>query len=77
MVFLLFQLTVLSVQVKLLNVLQTGRFERVGGTQTLETDARVLAATHRDLDARIGTGEFRADLFYRLAVVTMRTTAST
>jgi DNA-binding NtrC family response regulator len=62
----------LSVQVKLLNVLQTGRFERVGGTQTLETDARVLAATHRDLDARIGTGEFRADLFYRLAVVTMR-----
>ncbi len=62
----------LSVQVKLLNVLQTGRFERVGGTQTLETDARVLAATHRDLDARIATGEFRADLFYRLAVVTLQ-----
>jgi DNA-binding NtrC family response regulator len=62
----------LSVQVKLLNVLQTGRFERVGGTQPLETDARVIAATHRDLEARIGTGEFRADLFYRLNVVTLR-----
>jgi DNA-binding NtrC family response regulator len=62
----------LSVQVKLLNVLQTGRFERVGGTQALETDARVIAATHRDLEARIGTGEFRADLFYRLNVVTLR-----
>lgn len=61
-----------SVQVKLLNVLQTGRFERVGGTQPLETDARVIAATHRDLEARIATGQFRADLFYRLNVVTLR-----
>jgi DNA-binding NtrC family response regulator len=61
-----------AVQVKLLNVLQTGRFERVGGTQVLESDARVIAATHRDLETRIATGEFRADLFYRLNVVTLR-----
>ena len=61
-----------GVQVKLLNVLQNGRFERVGGTQPIETDARVLAATHRDLEQRIATGAFRADLFYRLNVVTLR-----
>jgi two-component system NtrC family response regulator len=61
-----------SVQVKLLNVLQTGRFERVGGTRSLETDARVIAATHRDLAGRIASGEFRADLYYRLNVVTLR-----
>ena len=61
-----------GVQVKLLNVLQTGRFERVGGTQPTETDARVIAATHRNLEERIATGAFRADLFYRLNVVTLR-----
>ncbi len=61
-----------SVQVKLLTVLQTGRFERVGGTESLETDARVVAATHRDLEQRIATGQFRGDLFYRLNVVTLR-----
>ncbi len=60
-----------GVQVKLLNVLQTGRFERVGGTQEIETDARVIAATHRNLQQRIETGEFRADLYYRLNVVTL------
>jgi two-component system NtrC family response regulator len=61
-----------SAQVKLLNVLQTGRFERVGGTRSLETDARVIAATHRDLAERIREGAFRADLFYRLNVMTLR-----
>ncbi|MBM4396605.1 MAG: sigma-54-dependent Fis family transcriptional regulator [Deltaproteobacteria bacterium] len=61
-----------GVQVKLLNVLQTGRFERVGGTEEIETDARVIAATHRDLEKRIAGGEFRADLYYRLNVVTIR-----
>ena len=60
-------------QVKLLTVLQTGRFERVGGTESLESDARVVAATHRDLEQLIATGRFRADLYYRLNVVTLRT----
>ncbi len=64
-----------AVQVKLLNVLQTGTFERVGGTKPLTTDARVVAATHRDLAARIATGEFRADLFYRLNVVSLHVPA--
>jgi len=63
----------LGVQVKLLTVLQTGRFERVGGTQPLEADARVIAATHRDLEQLIAAGRFRGDLYYRLNVVTVRT----
>jgi DNA-binding NtrC family response regulator len=58
------------VQVKLLNVLQSGRFERVGGTQTIETDVRIIAATNRDIAAQVKTGEFREDLYYRLNVVT-------
>jgi DNA-binding NtrC family response regulator len=56
-------------QVKLLRVLQEGTFERVGGESPLNTDVRVVAATHRDLDAEIRTGGFREDLFYRLNVV--------
>jgi len=56
-------------QVKLLRVLQEGRFERVGGAATLHPDVRVVAATHRDLDAAIADGSFREDLFYRLNVV--------
>ena len=60
-----------GVQVKLLTVLQTGRFERVGGTTPLDTDARVIAATHRDLEQRIADGQFRADLYYRLNVVSL------
>jgi len=55
-------------QVKLLRVLQERSFERVGGTETLGTDVRVLAATHADLEARITSGEFRSDLYYRLNV---------
>lgn len=53
-------------QAKILRVLQEQRFERVGGTETIETDVRVIAATHRDLDAMVANGEFRADLYYRL-----------
>jgi two-component system NtrC family response regulator len=61
----------LAVQVKLLNVLQSGSFERVGGTKTHEVDVRVIAATHRDLEKRIEQGAFRTDLYYRLNVVSI------
>ncbi|MGH7171341.1 MAG: sigma-54-dependent transcriptional regulator, partial [Gemmataceae bacterium] len=59
----------IDLQAKLLRVLQTGQFERVGGEATLQVDVRVLAATNRDLSARIAEGRFREDLFYRLNVV--------
>jgi DNA-binding NtrC family response regulator len=59
----------LSTQVKLLRVLQEGEFERVGGTQTLKTDVRVIAATNVDLEAAVAQGKFRKDLFYRLHVI--------
>jgi len=58
-----------SLQAKLLRVLQEGSFERVGGTQTLTSNARVIAATNRDLQEMISDGRFREDLFYRLNVV--------
>jgi transcriptional regulator with GAF, ATPase, and Fis domain len=55
-------------RIALLRVLQERQFERVGGTQVLSTDVRVIAATNRDLMAAIAAGTFRADLFYRLNV---------
>jgi transcriptional regulator with GAF, ATPase, and Fis domain len=55
-------------QAKLLCVLQDGKFQRVGGTQTLESDVRIIAATNRDLNAEVAAGRFRADLFYRINV---------
>lgn len=58
----------LPMQVKLLRVLQERSFERVGGNQTIRCNVRVIAATHRDLEARIAEGKFREDLFYRLNV---------
>ncbi len=58
----------LPMQVKLLRVLQERSFERVGGNQTIRCNVRVIAATHRDLEERIGDGKFREDLFYRLNV---------
>jgi PAS domain S-box-containing protein len=57
----------LDLQTKLLRVLQEGAFERVGGTRTIKTDARVVAATNRDLGLRIRSAAFREDLYYRLA----------
>ncbi len=57
-----------EIQVALLRVLQEGEFERVGGNRTLRTDARVIAATNRDLAQAVGDGSFRSDLYYRLNV---------
>jgi two-component system response regulator HydG len=59
----------LATQVKLLRVLQEGEFERVGGTQTLKVDVRVIAATNVDLEAAVSGRRFRKDLFYRLNVI--------
>ena len=58
----------LDLQPALLGVLERRAFTRVGGTQPVSVDVRVLAATHRDLRAEVNAGRFRADLYYRLAV---------
>jgi DNA-binding NtrC family response regulator len=58
-----------SLQAKLLRVLQDGRFQRVGSNKELHTDARILAATNRDLEEVVANGEFREDLYYRLNVM--------
>ena len=60
------------VQIKLLRVLETGKFERVGGEKTLESDVRIIAATNRDLEKEIKEGRFREDLYYRLNVINLK-----
>ncbi|MFO0950976.1 MAG: sigma 54-interacting transcriptional regulator [Isosphaeraceae bacterium] len=61
----------LEVQTKLLRVLQEMSFERVGSSQTMRVDVRVLAATHQNLEALIASGRFREDLYYRLNVISV------
>ena len=63
----------LEVQTKLLRVLQEMAFERVGSSQTIGVDVRILAATHQDLERLIRAGRFREDLYYRLNVISLRT----
>jgi two-component system response regulator HydG len=62
----------LGVQVKLLRVLQDGKFERLGGTRTIDADVRILAATNKDLHKEVEEKRFREDLFYRLNVINIR-----
>ncbi|MDO9080004.1 MAG: sigma-54 dependent transcriptional regulator, partial [Desulfuromonadales bacterium] len=62
----------LNAQVKLLRVIQEHEFERVGGTKTIRTDVRIVAATNKDLRTLINQGMFREDLFYRINVVPLR-----
>lgn len=61
-----------SAQIRLLRVLQTQEFERLGGTKTLQVNVRILAATNRDLIEEVKQGRFREDLFYRLNVIPIR-----
>src|SRR5205807_5795373 len=58
-------------QAKILRVLQEQRFERVGGNETIQTNVRVIAATNRDLEQLVATGQFRSDLYYRLSGFTI------
>jgi len=62
----------LSMQVKLLRVLQEGEFERVGGVEKIKTDARIIAATNKNIENMIKDGSFREDLYFRLNVITMK-----
>lgn len=58
-----------ALQVKVLRVLEEKEFDRIGGSKTIKVDVRIIAATHRDLEAEVEKGSFREDLFYRLNVI--------
>jgi len=58
-----------SAQAQLLRILQDGEFERVGGRQTLKSDARIICASNRDIEAMVASGDFRQDLYYRISVI--------
>ena len=62
-------------QAKVLRVLENRKIERLGGSQSIDVDVRVISATHRDLSAEIAAGKFREDLYYRLRVVTLELSA--
>jgi two-component system response regulator HydG len=64
-----------AIQVKLLRVLQDGKFERLGGTRTIDADVRIIAATNKDLQKEVEEKRFREDLFYRLNVINIRVPA--
>ena len=59
----------LDLQVKLLRVIQTRTFEKVGSSETIPVDVRIIAATNRDIEAMVKEGSFRSDLYYRLNVL--------
>jgi nitrogen regulation protein NR(I) len=61
----------LGLQAKLLRVLQDGKFQRLGGTETIETDVRIIAATNKDIEDMVKNNTFREDLYYRINVVTI------
>ncbi len=65
----------LMTQAKVLRILQEHTFERVGGTETIEVDVRVIAATNKNLEGEIGLGRFREDLYYRLNVIPLQVPA--